>query len=448
MWKAAAVICVLLLASVVAALGAYEAYLAQRFAPGFENWEMQILNQPLVYVPEIDGFFHRTARQLERGMYKPNDTFVTAYIKGADVALKTIAHTNNLGFLSDRPYKFERDEMKPEFRIAVFGDSMTGVVTATRQWTDYLEKIMNASPSLRSLVQGREFRVLNFGSPGMGFPSFWWAYTEKAKQFDPDMLIVNYIELDFARTDPAYGKFTLFDTKEQVEQGVHLFKRFADAQPNVLFTLMPLLEDMTGTPDYSRTQAVLAQVPAAKHRMMREVLMNVASDSDKSDYRSWYNWPKVQDGHMSDKGNDIYARALAVAFGEYLAAQLTHMSFDRNAVMLDIATIEPDLQPESATAMRVADNPAYLARLRQTVIDKTMAARKPLIRSAIWDKLPNRPSSPFERNPLAPLAAHGYLPVRYGPAELDVALLYATCSSPPLSLDNRHCFHNFIFYSE
>src|SRR5262249_10009986 len=200
-WKAA-VMSLMIVISSAAALGAYEFYLQRKFAKGFRAWQMQILNQPLSYVPDIDGFFHRTARQPEGGLFKPDATFIAAYIKGTEVALKTVGRSNSSGFLSDRVYRTERDEANPEFRIAFFGDSMTGVVTATRQWTDYLEKIMNASPSLRSLVHGREFRVYNFAAPGMGFPHFWWAYAEKARPFTPDMVVVNYIELDFPRTQP------------------------------------------------------------------------------------------------------------------------------------------------------------------------------------------------------------------------------------------------------
>jgi hypothetical protein len=448
MWKPAAVMCALLVASVMAALGGYEFHLRKRFVPVVENWDMQIIRQPLIYSPEIDGFFKRTARPDERGMFKPNEEFITNFVKGANVTLKTIAHTNNVGLLSDHPYTIERDPSRPEFRIAVFGDSFTGIVTATRQWTDYVDKILNTSPSLRRLVNGREFRVLNFGAPGMGFPNFWDTYVDKAKPFDPDMLVVNYIEPDFSRTRPANGQYYLFNTEGQVGQAADFFKRFVEAQPNVLFTLAPLLDDLIGPPQYARTEAVLTQVPAASHRVMRDLMMSFGSVASEAEYRDWYNWPKANDGHMSDKGNDNYARAMAFALGEYLSVHVAGEPFDKMRVAAEVMQTPPDVQREGSAELHVTSNPAYLARLKQTIAKQTIAAHAPLIRSAVWDKLPHLPANPFERDQSVPVAVAGHVPVRYGPGEMDQALLNLVCSSPPLSLSNRHCYHYFIMYSE
>lgn len=409
MWKAAAVMCALFVASVAAALTAYEHWLRIQFSPQFENWQMQIINQPLIYYREIDGFFGRNKHEAEHGMFKPNEAFVTAYIKGTDVTLKTVAHSNNLGFLSDHPYAVARDPQRPEYRIAVFGDSMTGVITATRQWTDYLEKILNASASLRALVNGREFRVYNFGAPGQGFPHFWKMYEEKARQFDPDMLVVNYIELDFPRTEPVNEKYYLSEPEEQIGQAVDFFKRFMEAQPNVLFTLAPLLEDLTN-PQYSRTETVLKKPPSARHRVMRDLMLTFGGAASKAEYRDWYNWPKAEDGHMSDKGNDIYARAMACTLGQYLSEHVAHKPFDKGHVADEVAQTQPDVQLEDGRGMRAIGNKAYIANLRQTIIERTIAARRPLIRSAVWDKLPNRPSNPFQRDQFAPIAALASFP--------------------------------------
>lgn len=448
MWKSAGLMCALLVASVVVALGGYEFHLRKRFVPVVENWGMQIINQPLIYSPEIDGFFKRTARPHELGMFKPDEEFITEFVKGTNVALKTIAHTNNVGLLSDHPYRIERDPVRPEFRITVFGDSFTGVVTATRQWTDYLEKILNASSSLRSLVNGREFRVFNFGAPGMGFPNFWDTYTEKARPFDPDMLVVNYIEPDFSRTRPANGQYYLFDTEEQVSQAADVFKQFVAAQPNVLLTLAPVLDDLTGPPHYTRTEAVLGRVPAASHRVMRDLMLSFGGAASEAEYRDWYNWPKANDGHMSGKGSDIYARAMAFALAEYLSAHVAGEPFDKIRVAAETVQTQPDAQREGAAELRVTGNPANLARLEQAIAKRTIAAHSPLIRSAVWDKLPHLPSNPLERDQSVPVAVAGHVPVRYGPGEMDQVLLSLACTAPPLSLDNRHCYHYFIMYSE
>src|SRR5262249_48783540 len=257
---------------------------------------------------------------------------------------------------------------------------------------------------------------------------FWWAYAEKARPFTPDMVVVNYIELDFPRTQPHDGMYYLPEREQQIKQAVEVFNEFLAARPHVVFTLMPLLEDLTATPDYSRTQAVLKQVPAARHVVMAERMKSIGGSGPNVDYRNWYNWPKAFDGHMSDDGNDIYARTMAITLGEDLAANLTHQSFDKAAVTAEVMQTTPDPAPESSSrGMRVLENPAYVARLRETIANESIRARIPLIRSAVLDRLPKRPSNPFMRDPSLPVAVVGHVPVRYGPGEGDVALLNMAC---------------------
>jgi hypothetical protein len=123
--------------------------------------------------------------------------------------------TNSHGHVS----QFEYPRRKPpgEYRIAVVGDSMTANITNNVRWTEVVEERLNASPQWRASVGGQFTRVINFGIDGMGMEQFGAIARYHAMDFEPDLVMVNFISDDiyrplrYART-PYQG-----ETKQTVE---------------------------------------------------------------------------------------------------------------------------------------------------------------------------------------------------------------------------------------
>ena len=64
---------------------------------------------------------------------------------------------------------------------------------------DRVEGVLNSNREMKKIVEGKDVKVFNIGQPGAGFPHFAFNYRMQAKLFKPDLVIVNYIELDFPR---------------------------------------------------------------------------------------------------------------------------------------------------------------------------------------------------------------------------------------------------------
>jgi len=142
------------------------------------------------------------------GLFKANQSFTTTFYRpreGDRIGFQVTVRTNNLGYLSERPYRIERTS--DEYRVVVIGDSYTGPTTMSSPWVDRVEDILNADALLRNEIGDRAIRVFNLGWPGAGFPHFQRVLEKKALQFDPDLVVVNYIELDFPRLS-RYGENT------------------------------------------------------------------------------------------------------------------------------------------------------------------------------------------------------------------------------------------------
>jgi hypothetical protein len=184
-------------------------------------WRIQVRNNILTMVKSanalwiqthtltrspVDDFFDRHTEEHPKGLFKVNTTFDIAVVHPTNGTLNFSVRTNNVGLLSDKPYRFERDPKHPEYRIVVLGDSMTGPTTATYQWVDTVEDLLNSNRALRQKVGGKEFRVYNLGWVAAGFQTFWKAYEKSGQYFSPDMVVVNYIEADFPRTDGPHLK--------------------------------------------------------------------------------------------------------------------------------------------------------------------------------------------------------------------------------------------------
>lgn len=105
--------------------------------------------------------------------------------------------TNSYGHVSDVEYP--RRKPPDEYRIAVLGDSMTANTQNNVRWTDVVERQLNASPKWQAFVGGRSTRVINFGVHMMGIVQFAAMLRYHALDFDPDLIIVNFISDDVRR---------------------------------------------------------------------------------------------------------------------------------------------------------------------------------------------------------------------------------------------------------
>src|SRR5262245_20063989 len=97
--------------------------------------------------------------------------------------------------------QFEYPQRKPrgEFRIGIIGDSMTASIHNNVRWTEVLEAELNASPKWRARVGGAFTRVINFGVDGMGMIQFAAVLRHHAMDFEPDLVVVNFISDDILR---------------------------------------------------------------------------------------------------------------------------------------------------------------------------------------------------------------------------------------------------------
>ena len=140
------------------------------------------------------------------GLFKANQSFTTTFYRpreGDKIGFQVTVRTNNLGYLSERSYQIERSG--GEYRVVIIGDSYTGTTTMSSPWVDRVEDLLNADVSLREAIGGKAIRVFNLGWPGAGFAHFIEVLEKKAPQFDPDLVVVNYIEADFPRRRQGGG---------------------------------------------------------------------------------------------------------------------------------------------------------------------------------------------------------------------------------------------------
>jgi hypothetical protein len=118
-----------------------------------------------------------------------------------------------------------------EFRIAVLGDSFTAGVHAKTRWPDFIQDALNESPEWRAFVGGRFTRVLNFGLDGTGIVQAAAIYAFRARQFSPDLVIVNIYVEDILRRF-TYRNHTSFDSKSAL-------RAFIDANVTSAMAQMP-----------------------------------------------------------------------------------------------------------------------------------------------------------------------------------------------------------------
>ena len=103
-----------------------------------------------------------------------------------------------------------------EYRIALLGDSMVAGVDNNLRMSDLIQDYLNRSPAWRAFVGGKFTRVINFGMDGTGLVQWAPNYQFRARQFSPDLVIVNFILDDIMRrfvfrgTDPQIARNQLW----------------------------------------------------------------------------------------------------------------------------------------------------------------------------------------------------------------------------------------------
>ena len=78
-------------------------------------------------------------------------------------------------------------------------NSFTANINNRVRWPDLLEDHLNASAEWRDRVGGKITRVINFGVDGFGLVQFAAIARHYVPEFEPDLVIVNYLSADVLR---------------------------------------------------------------------------------------------------------------------------------------------------------------------------------------------------------------------------------------------------------
>jgi hypothetical protein len=151
--------------------------------------------------------------------------------------------TNNFGMISPREAAIEKP--KDEFRIAVLGDSFCATTVSDVTWPSALEDVLNGDEDLKRRSGKSAFKVLNFGLDGTGIVQWPSVYKYKAAQFNPDLVVVNFI------WDDIYRKFIYRSTLTVADGDRGMFSctslpadiRNRNCQNGLSFIIDPTKED-------------------------------------------------------------------------------------------------------------------------------------------------------------------------------------------------------------
>ena len=401
-----------------------------------DNGVLWIQNQTLTR-NDFDDYFGRKTVEIPKGLFKINTTFNIAVNHPAQGTLNFSVRTNNLGFLSDRTYQFERDPQNPEYRIVMLGDSMTGPTTSTYQWVDTVEDLLNTSQSLKKSVGGKTFRVYNLGWVAAGFQTFWKAYEKAGQYFSPDLIVVNYIEIDFPRTD----LHQIQDENEMIEHARSHLSKLQAVNPNLLVALMPSYSDMLPTFTENRlTQKLTQAEPRIKVEIMRD---HLPTHLGAQEIERWFQVP--HDAHYSDRGGEIYARALARVIAERVSGD--KIDFSKIQSQHSNEVLGPDAPPTRKIVTplsQISDDPEKVAKIKSYI-------RKEMLQGKVYTFYPysfhallglgDGLTIPYTKD-----LKIGYVKVPIGSNEDDFAYLSLSCLSGPATLRNPKCYHHFHMF--
>lgn len=405
----------------------------------FESAKIWIQNHTLDPASSvIDKTFKREVSSHPYGLFRTNTKIDISVISlNEDVGVRNFSvRTNNAGLLSESDYSFERDPDTPEYRIAMLGESFTGTVTATYQWVDTLEQLLNKNHEFLDFLKVKRVRVLNHGWVGGGFQTFWREYDQTGRHFSPDLNVVNYLELDFPRkvgpqmTDPdemvQYAAEHLRKLNDEV-------KTFATVMPD-----RPHIEDMDKI--LAKTNQLKALVPEIDIFDMREHL-------DLPDpivaAQTWFNIP--HDYHYSDRGGEFYSRAMAkvitrqIMGEEHDYSQYTTKHFDEV-----VGEGKPITRNIRNSTHKLSNVPEEFRKMVDYVIDSYIESR--MYRSDLYlmDALTRSGydgvTPPFH----LPLTGAFH---KFTYANGEEALMNIFCTKPPLNLHNPDCYtymHTYV----
>jgi hypothetical protein len=128
--------------------------------------------------------------------YTPNKTW-----EFNTKALQARYSVNGYGLIANDidPSAYPVEKPADEYRIALLGDSMVAGVDNNLRMSDLVQDYLNRSPAWRAFVGGKFTRVINFGMDGTGLVQWAPNYEFRARQFSPDLVIVNFILDDIMR---------------------------------------------------------------------------------------------------------------------------------------------------------------------------------------------------------------------------------------------------------
>ena len=363
------------------------------------------------------------------GYYKLNQAVETLIVQGKNQHLGAV-RINNLGFLSDKTYEFERDAANPEFRIVVLGDSFTGTTTGTYQWVDTIEDLLNGNGALREAVGDKTFRTYNLGLPGGSVAHMTWALETIGTKFAPDLVVLNYIEADFYRT---FEGPHLTSDEETIDQAIQQFEKLKTLHDNVLVTHHPVRDDLDKTvKDHKISQAALAGVPGLDITFMQERLP-IPVDGAQRD--ALFNLPL--DSHMSDLGGEVYARGIASLIADKV--------FDLDIDFSDVASkYHPDRTGNAPKPLskigEFVEDPALMESLLDLMADaQTGKANAALTSGYLFSHA--RLTGRFDGfSPPLHLPVKSYFQAIEIPgASFPTAYVYVLCASEPHRISNPEC---------
>lgn len=426
----------------------YEIYyryeLKKRIESHFAQAFFWIQNKSLIDTDENgpDTLFGYHVSTHPRGLFRIKDNIDISVIPVDQVrgTLNFSVRTNNIGVLSDYDYEFERNPQKPEYRIVVLGDSMTGPTTSTYQWVDTVQELLNQSQELRHKIGDKVVKVYNLGWVGAGFGTFANAFDKSGQYFDPDLVVINYIEIDFPRT---VGGVHMTDDAQMIKHAAYNIQRVVRNNKNILLSVMPVYAELIDRDlKFKKSEQLKEMLPEARIADMREFMLNT---SDKLEVDSWFNLP--HDAHYSDRGGEVYARALA----GYIVKELTGRKEDffrykTRYSELVLGLGKPKTRVIQNATSRMTSNQVVLKKMSDDIIKKIVSSRVYRIKPWVFEQI-QRTGVDGIAIPYSKKLDIAMYPIRFDSGDNDVAYLGLACTNKPYDLNNPNCYthlHMFI----
>ncbi|MGB1288678.1 MAG: SGNH/GDSL hydrolase family protein, partial [Aggregatilineales bacterium] len=165
----------------------YRVVTYQRLANAYEKNAFWWTDTAFYQFDETVGYRYSPDRTIRHTLTDFKDTGVV----GHDV------QTNNIGNIS------RYDDAAPDdngvYRIALLGDSFTAGAFTGKVPGDVLEERLNELTELKTVMNISRFDVLNFGMEAIGLAQFVTVYEQRVREYQPDVLFVNFISDDLRR---------------------------------------------------------------------------------------------------------------------------------------------------------------------------------------------------------------------------------------------------------